>query len=248
MDYGVLKEVEVIDEYDFIHQIASLSEALLRKNWHRSMSILDDFIPVCIDENYQVFKSMASKHINHQIYREFKHAKRVSYYAKQLAVALSCSCYDTQKIEQSGFVHDLGKLIINHRILYKEDTLSDHEWKIIKKHPQFGSELLSLSMHYQHLIPTVAQHHEWWNGDGYPNGLKGEEILFSARVLSVVDAYDAMTCNRSYQKRIDSDAAVAEIMRCVGSQFDPEIAAIFIEKVVKKEDCSIFKNIQIIGC
>lgn len=247
MDYGALKEVEVIEKYNFIHQITSLSEMLRLKDWHKAMLILDNLIPICIDENYPVFKLLATKQINPQIYREFKHAKRVSFYAKQLALALSCSLYDVHRIEQSGFVHDLGKLIIDHRILYKEYKLSQHEWKIIKKHPQFGCELLSLSKHYRHLIPTVEQHHEWWNGNGYPNGLKGEEILFSSRVISVVDAYDAMTCNRSYQKRMESDAAVAEIKRCAGSQFDPEIVAIFSEKVIKKQDCSIFKNVQLIS-
>lgn len=247
MDFGVLKELEVIEKNNFLQQITSLSETLFLKNWYKTMLILDDLIPVCIDEKYSTFKSLRTKQINHQIHREFKHAKRVSYYAKQLAIALSCSLYDIHKIEQSGFVHDLGKLIIDRRILYKEDELSQHEWTIIKKHPQLGCELLSLSMHYQHLIPIVEQHHEWWNGNGYPNGLKGEEILFSSRVISVVDAYDAMTCNRSYQKRMESDDAVAEIKRCAGSQFDPEIAAIFTEKVVNKQDCSIFKNIQLIG-
>lgn len=248
MDYGALKEVEVIEKYNFVQQITSLSEVLLAKNWYKTMLIMDDLIPFCIDDSYSVFKSLAIKNINPQIYRELKHAKRVSYYAKQLAQAFSCSLYEIHNIELSGFVHDLGKLIIDHRILYKEDILSKQEWKMIQKHPQFGCELLSLSMHYRHLIPAVEQHHEWWNGNGYPNGLKGKEILFTARVLSVVDAYDAMTCNRSYQKRMESDAAVAEIKRCSGSQFDPEIVAIFCKKVIKKHDCSIFKNVQLIGC
>lgn len=248
MDYGALKEAEVIVTDKFVLQVASLSEMLLLKNWDKTMLILDDLISICIDENYSAFKSLAIKQISPQIYREFKHAKRVSFYAKQLASALSCSLYEINNIEQSGFTHDLGKLIIDHRILYKEDVLNHLEWKIIKKHPQFGCELLSLSQNFRHLIPIVEQHHEWWNGNGYPNGLKGNEILFSARVLSIVDAYDAMTCNRSYQKRMDSDAAVAEIERCAGSQFDPEIVAIFAEKFIKKNDCSIFKNVQLIGC
>ena len=220
MEYAILKELEMIEKKCFVHQITSLNNVLLMKNWHKTISILDDLIPVCIDQRYSVFKSLIAKQINLQIYQEFKHAKRVSFYAKQLAQALSCSLCDIHIIEQGGFVHDFGKLLIEPQLLYKKDPLSDIEWKIIQKHPQFGCELLSLSKHFHHLIPVVEQHHEWWNGNGYPNGLKGDEILLPSRILSVVDAYDAMTCNRTYQKRIGSDAAAEEIKQFAGSQFD----------------------------
>jgi Response regulator containing a CheY-like receiver domain and an HD-GYP domain len=245
MNYGRLIDFNDSND-DFIEQIRMLSSALLRKDWKKAMKILDNVVPDYLDNNYTRFKTSLIKEINPQIYREFKHAKRVSLYARQLAEALTLSSLEVYEIEQGGFLHDLGKLIIDHRILYKDDQLSQWEWKIIQNHPRFGCELLSWSAHFKHLMPIVEQHHERFDGSGYPKGLKGDEILYASRILSVVDAYDAMTCNRSYQRRMESSAAIAEIKRCAGSQFDPEIVFIFIESVLADYNCSMFKNHQVI--
>lgn len=248
MNYGALTDIRNSCDNAFIEQVELLSDSLIIKNWQKTMAILDDLVPTCLNNNYSRFiKSSLIKQINQQIYRELKHAKRVSLYAKQLAKALACSKYEIYEIEQAGFLHDMGKLIIDHRILYKDDVLSQQEWKIIQNHPRFGCELLSWSTHFNHLIPMVEQHHEWWDGSGYPKGLKGTEILYASRILSIVDAYDAMTCNRSYQRRMESDAAIKEIKQCAGSQFDPEIAHVFTKNVLSHYNCAMFKNLQVIS-
>lgn len=243
MNYDILTEIRNSNDL-FIEWIGLLSNSLHRKDWGKSMKILDNLVPDCLDNNYSYLKSELIKKINPQIYREFKHAKRVSLYAMKLAKSLTLSKLDINEVEQGGFLHDLGKLIIDQRILYKDDILSQHEWKIIHNHPRFGCELLSWSEHFKQLRPIIEQHHEHYDGSGYPKGLKGDEILYASRILSVVDAYDAMTCNRSYQRRIGSDAAIEEIKRCSGSQFDPEIAFVFIESVLKNYNCSMFENHQ----
>jgi len=235
-----LEDLKVTNIDHCINVFSLLSEALFLKNWQSAMLMLDHLIPYCIDNSYTTFKSLKTKEINLQIYREFKHAKRVSFYAAKLAQALTCSPSDICDIERAAFVHDIGKFIIDRRILYKEDALTDFEWMFIQKHPQFGCELLSLSKRYCHLAPIVMQHHERWDGNGYPRQIKGNMILFPARILSIVDAYDAMTCNRSYQRRMSSEAAATEIKRCAGAQFDPKIVPVFTDTVLSNFNCSLF--------
>jgi HD-GYP domain-containing protein (c-di-GMP phosphodiesterase class II) len=119
-------------------------------------------------------------------------------------------------------MHDIGKIgcVLN---LNKPGILTEKEYEIFKKHPGFGKEILEPIDFLHPLIPGVHCHHERWDGNGYPLGLKANEIPLVARIISVADVYDAMTSDRSYRKALLHEATVAELVRCSGTQFDPEL-------------------------
>jgi len=124
----------------------------------------------------------------------------------------------------------LGKIGIDKKILNKIEKLNSDEWNEVERHPEIGYRILGSVYEFSEIAEYVLEHHEKWDGKGYPRGLKGEEISIQARIISVADAYDAMTSDRSYRTALSIEKAITEIKKCAGTQFDPEIAKIFIEK------------------
>ncbi len=138
----------------------------------------------------------------------------------------------------ASFLHDVGKVNVPADILLKPGKLDDKEWKIMKKHTSWGKELIFEyfnNSQFKEIGEIINQHHERWDGSGYPDGLKGDEILIEAQILSVVDAYDAMTNDRPYQKAITKEKAIEEIKTQKGKQFSPKVVDAFI-KAIKKSD------------
>ena len=131
-------------------------------------------------------------------------------------------------------LHDIGKVAISEGILLKQGKLLKSEWRLIKKHPEIGYNIARSSPHLAHVADTILTHHEWWDGSGYPQGLKGDEIPIISRILAIVDAYDAMISGRPYRKTMPKEAALAEIKKNAGTQFDPNIARIFAEALLEK--------------
>ncbi|MEW9121775.1 MAG: HD domain-containing phosphohydrolase [Thermotaleaceae bacterium] len=131
-------------------------------------------------------------------------------------------------------LHDIGKIAISNDILGKAGPLTEKEWIEMKRHPEIGYRIAKASQELFSIADYILSHHEWWNGKGYPQGLKGEEIPRLSRILAVVDAYDVMTNHRAYKKPLSHHAAIEEIEKCAGSQFDPEIVALFIEIMREK--------------
>ncbi len=138
-------------------------------------------------------------------------------------------------ISYASYLHDLGKIKLPGEILGKEDPLTDGEWEQMKRHPDLGAEMLREKDFLHGAARIVRAHHERFDGSGYPLGLKGDEIPIGARVIAVVDAYDAMTSARPYKEAQDSQAAIEEITRAAGKEFDPRVVDVFIE-VVGAED------------
>jgi response regulator RpfG family c-di-GMP phosphodiesterase len=165
------------------------------------------------------------------------HSDRVTVYARITAEQLGESKERVAMITQAGMLHDIGKLGC-HANLNKPGKLTDEEYEIFKLHPTFGKEILEPITFLQPLIPGVHLHHERWDGQGYPLGLKGDEIPMIARILSVADAYDAMTSSRAYRRALEHSVALTEIARCTGSQFDPAVVEAFSAAIEKyRNDC-----------
>ncbi|MHB1364875.1 MAG: PAS domain S-box protein [Eubacteriales bacterium] len=164
--------------------------------------------------------------------RESLHSKRVSGLCQAIAEKMNFEKDDIGQIRIAGLIHDIGKIGTDEKILNKPKNLSDDEKKEIQKHPETGWRILVSTSEFSELASFVLAHHERWDGSGYPNGLKGEEIPLESRIIAVADAYDAMTGERSYHSGLSIEEAVTEIKQCSGTQFDPRIARIFVENVL----------------
>ena len=165
------------------------------------------------------------------------HSERVARYAVYLARRLGLDEPTVEVVRQSALLHDIGKIgcVLN---LNKPGKLTADEYEVFKKHPAYGRDILSPIKFLHPLIPGVHLHHERFDGRGYPLRLEGTNIPLIARLISVADTYDAMTSNRSYRRALPHDVAVAEIERCSGSQFDPDVAGDFIEGLeAYREEC-----------
>ena len=157
------------------------------------------------------------------------HSARVTALAEAVARALGWSEERLASLRVGGPLHDIGKLAVSDDVLRKEGRLDDRELAQIREHPKIGAKLLLRVAALREAIPYVLYHHERWDGTGYPSGKAGEEIPVEARVLAIADAFDAMTSDRPYRRALTHEEALAEVERCAGTQFDPEIAQVFLE-------------------
>ncbi|MHB8280392.1 MAG: HD-GYP domain-containing protein, partial [Candidatus Humimicrobiaceae bacterium] len=137
-------------------------------------------------------------------------------------------------LELLSTLHDIGKISIDDHILSKSGKLTDKEWSEMKKHPEVGYRIAQAAPELKHIADLILCHHEHWDGSGYPQGLIGEVIPLFSRIVAVLDAYDAMTHDRPYRKNMPKEAALAEITKNAGTQFDPNIARIFAEALLEK--------------
>ncbi len=156
------------------------------------------------------------------------HSTRVAKYSVMIAKKMGLNAAKVEEIEQMALLHDIGKIGIPDAIINKDGKLTDEEFAVIKSHPALGGEILSKIHERPELLVGARWHHERYDGRGYPDGKKGIEIPFEARIICMADSYDAMTSNRSYRKYLPQDVVRKEVERCSGSQFDPEIAAIML--------------------
>ena len=157
------------------------------------------------------------------------HSDRVSAYSVLIGEALGLSEDDLKTLKIGGLFHDIGKIGIPDSILLKTDKLDDEEYSEIKNHPAIGAHILSNATIFKDIIPIVKHHHERFDGHGYPGKLKGEEIPYLARIAAIADTFDAMTSKRSYRDSLPIDVVKEEIKKNSGTQFDPEIAEVFLK-------------------
>ncbi len=157
------------------------------------------------------------------------HSDRVSEFSVLLGKKLNLSDEEINTLKIGGLFHDIGKIGVPDSILLKDSKLTDDEYSEIKNHPSIGAHILSNATIFQDVIPIVKHHHERYDGKGYPEQLKGDDIPFAARITAVADAFDAMTSRRTYRDSLDIDTVKAEIERCKGTQFDPKCADAFLD-------------------
>ena len=170
----------------------------------------------------------------------YDHADRARKYAKAIAIKMNLPYTIVRNIEYAALMHDIGKIGIADNILLKKEKLNDSEIKILRTHPTIGHKILAPVKFLAPVAPMVLYHQEWYDGSGYPEGLAKEEIPLGARIVAVIDAYDAMTSNRPYRKALPIEMAVKELKQGANKQFDPKIVDIFIdilkeEKITKNE-------------
>ncbi len=171
----------------------------------------------------------------------FGHSHNVAVYAKAIGQELGFNRERIQRLMHGCTLHDLGKIAVPDSILMKPGPLTKEEFEIIKTHPVWGARILGPLTFMKDITDMVHQEHERWDGTGYPQGLKGEQIRLEARVISVADALDAMISTRPYRQSISLEKASQEIQRCAGNHFDPTVAeaclrAIKAGKIVPLEE------------
>ena len=170
------------------------------------------------------------------------HSDRVSEYSVLIGEKLGLPEADIRTLRIGGLFHDIGKIGIPDSILLKESKLSDDEYSQIKNHPTIGAHILQNATIFKDILPIVKHHHERYDGNGYPGRLKGEDIPYLARIATVADSFDAMTSRRSYRNILPLDVVKSEFERCSGTQFDPEIAKVFLD--ILNNDYDKIKEIQ----
>lgn len=161
-----------------------------------------------------------------------EHARRLQDLALRMGQALGLSSNQMDELALLAVLHDIGKIGIPDDILIKPGSLSKEEWVTMKKHAEIGYRIAQTSYELAHVADAILAHHEWWDGTGYPQGLKGNEIPLTSRIIAIIDAYDVMTHGRPYREAISPHAALMELKRCAGSQFDPALVEVFINMVL----------------
>jgi len=163
-----------------------------------------------------------------------EHASRLISLSRVLGEEMELSKNELNDLELLSALHDIGKISIDNRILTKTGKLTDDEWIEMKKHPAMGYRIAMASTELRSIAEFILCHHERWDGKGYPQEISGESIPLLSRVISIVDAYDAMTNDRPYRKALTREKAIAEILKNSGSQFDPKIASLFLTLVKQR--------------
>jgi diguanylate cyclase (GGDEF)-like protein/PAS domain S-box-containing protein len=164
--------------------------------------------------------------------REQLHSKRVSETCEFISHSMNLSEADTQQMKIAGLMHDIGKIGIDENVLNSPGLLNHQEWEEIKRHSEVGYRILSSCNEFAEIAISVLEHHERWDGKGYPKGLQGEEISLAARIIAIADSFDAMTGERTYKASLSNEEALEEIMKCAGTQFDPNITKVFVKRLL----------------
>jgi putative nucleotidyltransferase with HDIG domain len=171
------------------------------------------------------------------------HSLRVSMLSLQLGKEISLNKASLEELEVACLFHDIGKIKTPDAILRKKDKLTVREYKEMMRHTEYGADILSKAPSLQKYIPPIRHHHEWFNGKGYPDGLKGDAIPLFAAIIAITDTYDAMTSNRPYRGAISEMETLEELLKCAGKQFNPDLVKTFT-RIMDKRIAEEIQEIQ----
>ena len=222
--------------------VAQADEALYRAKFFKKnrvesyTSILDNLRSSLSEQDEIIITTLKTliSVINSRDKFTYEHVEHVAEYAGWMADELDFSKELRETLIYGGYLHDIGKINTPKEVLLKPDKLTDQEWNELKRHPIEGVEVIEHIESMKDVQSLILEHHERYDGHGYPYGLKGHEISYLARILSVIDAFDAMTSMRPYQKKRTVEEACKELLRCKGTQFDPNVVDIFIGILIIK--------------
>lgn len=170
----------------------------------------------------------------------YGHSARVARLAVKLGTRLKLNKEELKELEISCLLHDIGKIKVPDSILNKQAALDETEHACIREHPRHGAEILRLADSLHRYIPTVEHHHEWYNGQGYPDGLRADQIPLNAQIIAIADAYDAMKTSRPYRKGLPCQTAITEILRQRESQFSPQLTDLFSAAMQEQPDSATY--------
>ncbi|WP_434797535.1 bifunctional diguanylate cyclase/phosphohydrolase [Terrisporobacter vanillatitrophus] len=212
----------------------------------RYYNILDEIDNSIDKKTLESIASMLNK-INKKDKYTYGHSERVVIYAKKFATYLQMEEQSKKDLLLAAYLHDIGKLEISKELLNKREKLSQSEFNVLKQHPTLGADLVSNIKEFNVVVPVIKHHHEKYDGSGYPSNLKGDQIPYLARVLTVIDSFDAMTSKRPYNIRKDYNQAIIELKKCAGTHFDVELVSKFIDMLqsdmIKQKKPEGLKNI-----
>jgi len=170
------------------------------------------------------------------------HSERVCYYSDFISKRLALPTKDRCELQIASYLHDIGKIGISNRFINKKGTLTPADWAIMKQHTKKSIELLAPLKLSPNILSYIQHHHEHFDGNGYPDGLSGEQIPLGSRIIAISDSYDSMTSDRPYRRPLPNGEARNELMKCAGRQFDPHLVAVFIEVLKETEEIFQVRN------
>ncbi|WP_218852460.1 diguanylate cyclase [Carboxydothermus ferrireducens] len=176
--------------------------------------------------------------------RDFHNTERMKKVALKFGAALKLPREEMDKLVLLVEMHDIGKLGVPENVLNKPEPLSPEERRIIERHPEIGYRIALTSGELSAIAPLILQHHERWDGKGYPQGLRGEEIAYLSRIMAIIDAYDAMLSPRPYRAPLTRKEVLKELLKGSGTQFDPDLVKVFVSLVLKEEDISEKRDLK----
>ena len=234
---------------DFLHMPISEEQLYIRVNNILQLTLLKNHLNQEVEKKTEeveqlsihIIKSLAFAIDAKDKYTN-GHSSRVAEYSKEIAARYGYDENAQNEIYIIGLLHDVGKIGIPDAIINKNAKLTDEEYDVIKKHPVIGTQILDTIKEMPNLSNGARWHHERYDGTGYPDGLKGEDIPEVARIIAVADAYDAMTSHRSYRDTLPQNEVRAEFVRCRGTQFDPIFADIMIDIIDEDKDYRLREN------